>query len=151
MQSATLEEVVAADLLLHVVDATAEDVDRRRAAVERVLTEVGAESVARVIVYNKCDRVPTDVRRRLERETPPPVCISAITGEGVDSLLAVVAEQVGAGTQRIEVTVEIDDPAGRAVLAELYARGRVVDHQVVDGRAHVVAEVPRSLAARLGR
>src|SRR5205809_6719690 len=62
---ATLEEVAHADLILHIIDAAASDRDRRTAAVGQVLDEVGATDVPLVAVYNKCDMVTPDERRRL--------------------------------------------------------------------------------------
>src|SRR5579859_8061478 len=63
---ATLEEVAEADLLLHVVDASAPDRDRRMSAVRAVLDEVGATSVPMIEVFNKCDELTADERRRLQ-------------------------------------------------------------------------------------
>src|SRR5207237_9653381 len=63
---ATLEEVAEADLILHVVDAAASDRDRRMTAVRQVLEEVGAIEVPLVEVYNKCDQLTSDERRRLQ-------------------------------------------------------------------------------------
>src|SRR5205809_1272146 len=62
---ATLEEVADADLILHVIDAAAPDRDRRIAAVRQVMEEVGAIDVPLIEVYNKCDMVTPDERRRL--------------------------------------------------------------------------------------
>jgi len=82
---ATLEETVEADLLLHVVDSASEDRDAQIAAVNQVLSEIGAQAVPQIIVMNKIDRrgVPARVERdeygRISR-----VWTSAQTGEGVD-------------------------------------------------------------------
>ncbi len=79
---ATLEEVVSADLLLHVIDAGSPGVEHRVAAVRRTLEEVGAGGVLSMDVYNKCDLLdPGDVQR-LERREPDALCISAATGLG---------------------------------------------------------------------
>ena len=63
---ATLEEVADADLVLHVIDAAASDRERRMAAVRQVLEEVGAIDVPLIEVYNKCDQLTPDERRRLQ-------------------------------------------------------------------------------------
>lgn len=146
---ATLEEVIAADLLLHVVDASAPDLDRRRQAVERVLDEVGAREVPALLVYNKRDRIDGETRDRLERAEPDSLCISAITRDGLDRLLAEVTRRVGADVLLVRLTFDVDDPKGQAQLAELHRKGRVLEHQVTGSRASVLAEVPRSLATRL--
>ena len=67
---ATLEEVADADLVLHVIDAAAPDRDRRMAAVRQVLDEVGATDVPLLDVYNKCDVLTPDERRRLQEQDP---------------------------------------------------------------------------------
>ena len=76
---ATLEEVAEADLVLHVIDAAAADRDRRIAAVGQVLEEVGATDVPLLEVYNKCDQLTPDERRRLQEAEPAALCISALT------------------------------------------------------------------------
>src|SRR5216110_1925140 len=73
---ATLEEVAEADLVLHVIDAAASDRDRRMDAVREVLEEVGAMEVPLVEVYNKCDELTPDERRRLAEQDPSVVLIS---------------------------------------------------------------------------
>ena len=75
---ATLEEVAAADLILHVIDTPAADRDRRVTAVGTVLEEVGAIDVPRVEVYNKCDVITPDERRRLQDRNPAAICLSAL-------------------------------------------------------------------------
>src|ERR1700752_1489118 len=65
---ATLEEVAEADLVLHVIDASAADRIRRMAAVRQVLEEVGATEVPVVEVYNKCAQLSRDERRRLQEQ-----------------------------------------------------------------------------------
>ncbi len=67
---ATLEEMAEADLVLHVIDAAASDRERRMDAVRRVLEEVGATEVPMLEVYNKCDALTPDERRRLQEQDP---------------------------------------------------------------------------------
>ncbi|HEV8235062.1 MAG TPA: GTPase HflX, partial [Gemmatimonadaceae bacterium] len=80
---ATLEEVSEADLVLHVIDASAADRERRMAAVQSVLEEVGATEVPLLEVYNKTDQLMADERTRLQERDPAAVTISALTGDGV--------------------------------------------------------------------
>src|SRR4051794_39675808 len=87
---ATLEETAEADLVLHVIDASSPERDRHMAAVNRVLEEVGATTVDRLEVYNKCDRLTPDERRRLAESDPSALLISATTGEGCSALLDTV-------------------------------------------------------------
>ncbi len=91
---ATLEETVHADLLLHVVDAGSPDRDAQIAAVNGVLSEIGADRVPQIMVFNKIDstalqpRVERDEYARISR-----VWLSALTGDGVDLLRAAIGEQ----------------------------------------------------------
>src|SRR3989441_7391546 len=80
---ATLEEVADADLILHVIDAAAPDRDRRIDAVRRVLEEVEALEVPLIEVYNKCDALTLDERRRLAEQDPSALLLSALTRSGV--------------------------------------------------------------------
>ena len=85
---ATLEETVLADLILHVVDASAPE-ERRLAdmqAVDEVLEEIGAGEKPRLLVLNKIDLLSADERREAELDHPEAVLVSAQEGEGLDNL-----------------------------------------------------------------
>jgi GTP-binding protein HflX len=146
---ATLEEVTEADLLLHVIDASAPDRDRRIAAVLDVIGEVGAGLVPRIDVYNKADRLDPDERARLRARQPDAVVLSALTGDGRDGLIDAVLERVSLDTQRVTLRVDADSDAGRRVLARVYRHGRVVAHVNRGGRTEVDADVPRRLLGLL--
>ncbi len=148
---ATLEEVSDADLVLHVVDASAPDRDRRVAAVNAVLQEVGAQDVPRLEIYNKCDALTPDERRRLGELDPASLCISALTGEGVGELIETVASRLALDVLRLTLTFDPDEPGDRDRIARIYRHGRVLEHETRDGRISIVAEVPRRLAALLER
>lgn len=103
---ATLSEAVEADLLLHVVDASSPQLLEQRDEVDRVLRDIGAESVPQILVYNKIDRleasaqprVPEDAvegadGRRLDR-----VFVSALSGTGLDALRRAIAHAAEAGS-----------------------------------------------------
>jgi GTP-binding protein HflX len=147
---ATLEEVAEADLILHVIDAAVPDRDRRMAAVRQVLEEVGAIDVPLLEVYNKCDKLTADERRRLQDQEPGALCISALTREGMDELLDAVASQVALDIRRVTLTFDPDSPADRERIARLYRHARVLVHETRDGRVSIVADVPRRLVGQLG-
>jgi GTPase len=146
---ATLEEVGAADLILHVIDASAADRERRMAAVREVLEEVGANDVPLVEVYNKCDALTADERRRLQDRDPAALCISATSGDGVDELVDTVASRVALDVRRMTLTFDPDDPADRERIARVYRHAHVLVHESRDGRISIVADVPRRLADRV--
>ncbi|UWQ30657.1 MULTISPECIES: GTPase HflX [unclassified Leisingera] len=95
---ATLEEVLAADVILHVRDISHDESEQQAKDVEAILTSLGVdENRARIEVWNKLDQLPEDDaearRQRAEREDGIHA-ISALTGEGLDGLLADIAEQL---------------------------------------------------------
>jgi GTP-binding protein HflX len=146
---ATLEEVAAADLVLHVIDAPAPDRDRRVAAVRQVLDEVGAAEVPVVEVFNKCDQIGAHERARLQEADPSALCISALAGEGTDELLETVASRLALDVQRVTLSFDPHDAADRERISRLYRHARVVTHETRDGHVSIVADVPRRLLGRV--
>lgn len=100
---ATLEEVAAADLLLHVIDGAAPDLERREEAVQAVLREVGAQTVPRLDVINKIDLIDREALDRLRYMRPGAVFISAAKGKGKAELLEAIDERLGADRARKKV------------------------------------------------
>ena len=142
---ATLEEVADADLVLHVVDASAADRERRMSAVRAVLEEVGATDVPMVEVYNKCDALTADERRRLQDQDPAALCISAVTRQGVDELIDTIASRLALDVRRVTLTFDTDEASDRERIARVYRHAKVVQHETRDGRVVIVADVPRRL------
>jgi len=147
---ATLEETADADLVLHIIDAAAQDRDRRMNAVQSVLDEVGAVDVPMLEVYNKCDALTPDERRRLQDQDPSALCISALKREGIDELVETITSRLALDVRRVTLTFEPDNDADRERIARVYRHGRVVLHETRDGQVSIVADVPRRLLARLG-
>ncbi len=146
---ATLEEVADADLILHVIDASAPDRERRVAAVRRVLEEVRAIDVPLLEVYNKCDRLSGDERRRLQEADPAALRVSALTREGLDELVETLASRLALDVQRTTLTFDPDRETDRDEIARIYRHARVIVHEVRDGRVSIVADVPRRLLGRI--
>ena len=146
---ATLEEVVEADLLLHVVDAASPDRERRMRAVHQVLEEVGADEVPTLPVLNKCDRVEEVERARLRAEHPDAVLISARSGEGIDALREAVAGRLALDSERVRLEFDEASEADRARIAWLYRVGRVVSHHTVGTRTALEVRVARRWLDRL--
>jgi GTPase len=146
---ATLEEVVAADLLLHVIDAATPGLDHRMAAVRRTLDAVGAGEVLSIDVFNKCDLLEPAERERLERREPDALCISAATGEGRAQLADAVTARLGLDVRRIVVGLDPSREDDRQRLAQIYRFGVVALHSEHDGRIVIEADVPQRLWSRL--
>jgi GTP-binding protein HflX len=147
---ATLEEVAAADLILHVTDAAAPDRERQMAAVRQVLEEVGAIDVPLIEVYNKCDLLTPDERRRLQEQEPGSLSISAARREGIAELVDTLASRLALDVRRVTLTFDPDDPRDREGIARLYRHARVLVHETRDGQVSIVADVPRRLLGQLG-
>jgi GTP-binding protein HflX len=119
----TLEEVALASLILHVADASAEDVEEQVAAVRDVLAEIGAGGIPEVLVLNKMDLLSDVDRARAGRRHPEGVPVSALRGEGLEPLL----EQVEAAIPRLPIEVELLVPYERQdVVARLYREAEVL-------------------------
>ena len=136
---ATLEEVKEADLLLHVVDASSPGVEEREAAVEAVLREIGARDRPWLVVLNKTDATPPERCSALLAARPGAVAVSALDGGGLDRLLAAVAKHLDLTPRRVRLSFAAGDRRG---VSGVYAAGRVLAHEVVDGRAVLDAEMP---------
>ncbi|WP_209777340.1 GTPase HflX [Azospirillum agricola] len=147
---ATLEEVDAADIILHVRDIAHIDSDAQRADVHAVLAdmEIDPDSDDRVIeVFNKIDALDADSRAAVLAQTarnPRAVAVSAITGEGFDALDRLLDERMNAHRQVVDLTVALGDGAA---LAWLYAKGEVLDRRDDEEQAHLhVSLDPADLA-----
>jgi GTPase len=146
---ATLEEVVEADLLLHVVDAADTDRERQMEAVTRVLGEIDAQDVPSILVLNKVDRLTPEERARLDALLPGAIFISAASGVGLEALSAEVARRLSLETQRVRLEFDEHDERDRRSIARLYRHARVSSHETADGRVSIEADVPRRLLGRL--
>ena len=133
---ATLEEVVSADLLIHVRDVAHPDTLAQKADVEGVLAEIGVGETTPVIeAWNKLDLLGDDARADLLAEAgrrDDVVAVSALNGEGVDALVRVVADRLTAGHVRYTITLDAGDGAGAAWL---HQHGEVLAQDVEGERA----------------
>lgn len=133
---ATLEEVVSADLLVHVRDIAHPDTQAQADDVETVLSEIGVdETTPRIEAWNKLDLLEPEDRTELEGEAAhreDVVALSALTGEGVDTLLRTISDRLTQGHRRYRVALAPEDGASAAWL---HAHGEVVDHWMEDARA----------------
>ena len=147
---ATLEETLRADLLLHVVDASApeDELVEMTRAVDDVLESIGAGAQPRLLVLNKADAIDDERRRELSFRHAEAVLVSAVTGEGLDELRA----RISADFERTLVDVELLVPyADGHVLSELHeAAGDLVREELPEG-VKVGVRLPAVVAERYGR
>ena len=148
---ATLEDVVDADLLLHVVDVSHPNRDARMAAVAGVLDEVGAVERPMRVVFNKSDLVEPRLVERLRATHPESLSVSATTGAGRAELIRVITGGVHAEVRR--VTLEFDDRRAndRRRLSQVYRHGKVLRHVSDHGRVSLDVEGPTHLVDRWQR
>jgi GTP-binding protein HflX len=162
--AATLEETLAADLVLHVADASVPE-DRLVEmidAVTAVLEDIGADELPVELVLNKIDRMDSLTRRRLANRYPGALQISAVSGDGLDELRALIADRFAGRFSVVELLVPYEEGAR---LAELYAlgppielredrpdgvfiRARLPEHELSRFAPFLVAEARRDSATR---
>ncbi|MBP1605977.1 MAG: hflX, partial [Acidobacteria bacterium] len=140
---ATLEEVVEADLLLHVVDASSEDGERQAGAVRTVLEEIGASAVPVITVYNKADLLDGAATDRLSRGEDAGVVVSARTGEGLGTLREAMARRLGLELRRVRLEFDAGSERDRARMARLSRLGRVLERRHVGDVVSLDIELPR--------
>ncbi|HMC60961.1 MAG TPA: GTPase, partial [Candidatus Solibacter sp.] len=157
---ATLEEVNEAALVLHLVDVSAPAAAEHTAHVWKVLSEIGAAEIPQILVLNKIDRAATgegpadaeSLHRRLLGEAGGHACsrtvsVSALTGDGMDRLLAAIDEVLPVDPiVRETFRLRAGDGARLALLHEF---GRVIETRYIGEDCEVEAEVPESLKRRL--
>jgi GTP-binding protein HflX len=141
---ATLEEVTQADLLLHVMDASAEDLELREAAVEAVLKEIGADERPRVPVLNKSDRLGAGQAARLRETRPGAVLVSALQGDTAE-LRDELIRRLSLAPRSVRLRFAASDRRG---IAGVYTSGRVVAHEVDGEEVRIEVEIPERLLER---
>jgi len=149
--AATLEETLVADLVLHVVDASApeERVVEMIAAVTGVLHDIGADELPIELVLNKVDAADETRRRALSNRYPGALQVSALTGEGMDELRARVADLFAGLFEPVRLLLPYRD-GGK--LNELYALGAPIEQREDTSEGVlVVARLPRREINRFAR
>ncbi|HCB37856.1 MAG TPA: GTPase HflX, partial [Acidimicrobiaceae bacterium] len=135
----TLEEVAEADLLVHVVDASAADPEAQMHAVHSVLREIGAAEVAELVVFNKTDAAPDGVGHLL-RHHEGSVAVSALAGDGIADLQAVIGDRL----RHLSDVVELCVPYDRGdVVAALHREGALVTESHEGDGVHVSARLDK--------
>ena len=152
---ATLEEVISADLVLHVRDIASSESAAQRADVDHVLADLGVdekEAARRVQeVWNKIDVLPPrerdEVENQARRMTPPPILVSAVSGEGVADLLGEIERRISGHDEVVEVTLP---PSAGKLAHWLHENAEVISREIDDaGQTHYRVRVDAIRKARL--
>jgi GTP-binding protein HflX len=128
---ATLEETCEARLLLHIVDAHDPQRQQRIEQVNAVLAEIGAQHIPQLQIYNKLDRLPSELPRvdRDQQQRPVRVWLSALTGRGIDLLTQAIAQCLAGELVERDVILRPDQGQLRA---QLYQQQMVVAETCLD-------------------
>jgi len=144
---ATLEEVLEADLILHVRDISHEDAEAQERDVDAVLRQLGIDPEASggiIEIWNKIDRFDAEERENLgniaARRPPERPCflVSAESGEGVDALLAAIEERLAATRTTLDLSIDAADGAG---ISWLHRNAEVLNKELHDGRFDMTVRV----------
>ncbi len=122
----TLEEVVDADLLIHVLDVTDRHIHSHRRSVKQVLKQIGADHIPVIYVYNKIDLLKQKVNI-IDNEVRCEV--SAVSGEGVDNLLDIISKQVKPEPVTTVLQIQLHQSRERALI---YSHSNVLDECFTD-------------------
>jgi GTP-binding protein HflX len=131
--------------MLHVMDASADDLEAREAAVVQVLKQIGAAERPCLEVLNKRDRLAPERRVGLAQARPEAILVGALAGEGLDELLSAVARRLDLVPRSVLLRFRRADSAA---IAGVYKAGRVVSHEVSGDEVEIAAEIPERLVAR---
>ncbi|HVM05738.1 MAG TPA: GTPase HflX [Acidimicrobiales bacterium] len=139
----TLEVVRESDLLVHVVDSSSPEPEAQIDAVRGVLDELGADRVPELLAFNKAD--VTDEAKRLSGDHPGSVAISAVTGAGIDDLLAAVGDRLRAAASVVDLAVPYDRGD---VVAAVHREGEVLAEEHGEAGTRIRARLDAAGTAR---
>ncbi|HEY0369370.1 MAG TPA: GTPase HflX [Chthoniobacterales bacterium] len=143
---ATLEEVTEADLLIHVVDISHPRVDEHIEAVNEVVKELGAFGKQSLLVFNKIDAAARETVDGYVGRFPKSVAISARSGEGVNSLVQALQDEVTSWRLNLRFNVPLSESG---LIAEIHRVGHVLEERYEGETAVITAHVPRQLEQKL--
>jgi GTP-binding protein HflX len=139
----TLEEVGASDLILHVVDGSDPDPEGQLSAVRKVLADIDAHNIPELVVINKADAADPYVIDRIKLHEKNAIAVSALTGQGIDELVALIEAQLPHPQLDIKATVPYDRGD---LLARAYREGNVLSRTDTEAGTVIIAKVPQALA-----
>jgi GTP-binding protein HflX len=145
---ATLEEVVQAHLLLHIIDISNPNVDEQIDAVQETIRELGVQSKPVIHVLNKIDLLENDTAmlQSFRNRLGDVVAISAETGQGLDDLVESIAKTLTEFWQRIQLSIPLRE---QSLIAQLHHQGKVYGKNYTDENIEMDVELPKKLAEKL--
>ena len=144
---ATLEEVVRADLLFHVIDMSSENRERQNTAVMKVLEDLKVQDKPFLTILNKSDKVPDEIdRRRIARGFLKPVIVSALKGEGIQDLEDRIVQFMQKDMEDIEITLPHRYYSMAGTIRE---SGTIKEEKYTDDGLFIRARLPRKIKRQL--
>jgi GTP-binding protein HflX len=144
---ATLEEAIEADVRLHMVDASYQNINRHLDATRETMQQLGIEDKRTIIVFNKTDLVPTnEVVERLLRNHADSVAISAKNGAGIPELLGKIQQVMDEDTNVVDLCFE---PIDGKLLSWVRERAFIIEERSEDGRIHLQARMRNKEISKL--
>ncbi|MEE9582494.1 MAG: GTPase HflX [Acidimicrobiia bacterium] len=144
----TLEEAVDTDLLLHVVDASADQPERQIAAVRQTLEAINAHQIPEKLVLNKVDVISAGALTRLTNLHPDAIVVSVAAGTGLEDLMSFVDQALTPETEDLELLIPFDRGD---VVAHLHEMAEILSETHEEAGTHLKARVPIRHVAGLSR
>jgi len=145
---ATLEEAAAADLLVHVVDASDSEAELHMKTTDKVLAEIGAGEVPRILAVNKVDLLDPAMREALSARFPGARIVSVKTGEGIPELLSAIEEGLTANADVLRVRIP---DADYGLVALLRREAQIIDEERDDEGTTLSCRVPDRLVSKFDK
>lgn len=144
----TLEETIHADLLLHVVDASHTEPDTQVEAVERVLIQIKADRIPKIVALNKADQIEEETRTRVQRMFPEGVFVSALRKEGLEELMDVISARLSLTMTSAEFLIPFDRSDVRSLLHE---QAEVIEENSSEAGVRMIVRATPSVLSRFSQ
>ncbi|MFN2363810.1 MAG: GTPase HflX [Halarsenatibacteraceae bacterium] len=143
---ATLEEINQANIIIHLVDGSTEDIDKKMKTVDNVLDDITEEEKEEILVFNKIDLLKPDKKQFLKNCYPDTIFISAKTGKNIDILLEKIQEIVYKEFKTIAGVISYEDAN---LIEKLHNNGEVEKEEYIQDGIYIKAYAPKSLADKI--
>ena len=141
----TLDEILGADLILHVVDASSEHYEKHIKAVMEVLDQIKAQKIPLILVFNKIDLLTEEELEALRHRWPQALVVSSVTGQGIDELI----HAIGLAAAAQDILLDVIIPYDKGNLASLaHERCRIIDEAYEEDGTHLTLQIPQSYFAQ---
>ncbi len=143
---ATLEEINQADIIIHLVDSSSDDIDKKMNTVDNVLDDITEEDKEEILVFNKIDLLNPEKEQFLRSCYPDAIFISAKTNKNIDDLLEKIQEIVYKDFKTIAGVIGYEDAN---LIEKLHNNGEVEKEEYIQDGIYIKAYAPKSLAEKI--